>query len=271
MIEARCRKRRGEAAMAEPTDHGGGIDRVANLNARPEPIPLGASSTAVVINDMQNAFCSPGGYLDRLGFDLAGAEGVIDAVARVLAAARRAGLPVFHSQNGFAADFSDAPADSPWWHKSPALRLMRERPELAGQVLVEGSWDFDFVARCAPAEGEIVIRKSRPSCFAGTALDAQLRARRIRAIVVLGIASNVGVEWTLREGLSREYYGIMVRDATMPAGPAQIQDAVVFNIERFVGWTTTRAEFEEICAAWTSGAAGGSAPADGVRPGHPTP
>ena len=219
------------------------------LSARPEPVSVGLESTAIIVNDMQNAFCSPGGYLDRLGFDIAAAEPVIEAVARVLAAARRAGIPVFHSQNGFAADFSDVAEDSPWWHKSPALRLMRERPELAGQILIEGTWDFAFVARCAPAAGEIVIRKSRPSCFAGTALDARLRARRVRAIVVVGIASNVGVEWTLREGLSREYYPIMVRDATMPAGSAAVHDTVIFNIEHFIGWTTTCAEFEDACAA----------------------
>lgn len=225
------------------------------LSARPEPINISRASTAVIVNDMQNAFCSKGGYLDRIGFDLDNAEAVIEAVARVLAAARSAGLPVFHSQNGFHPDLKDVPAGSPWWHKSPALRLVRERPELSKEILIEGTWDYAFVERVAPIDGELVIRKSRPSCFAGTNLDQQLRGRRITTLVVLGIASNVGVEWTLREALSREYYGVMVGDATMPAGSKEIHDAVLFNIENFVGWTTTCKEFELACKSFEAGGA----------------
>lgn len=225
------------------------------LSARPEPINISRASTAVIVNDMQNAFCSKGGYLDRIGFNLDRAETVIDAVARVLAAARSVGLPVFHSQNGFYSDLKDVPVGSPWWFKSPALRLVREKPELSKEILIEGTWDYEFVERVAPIEGELVIRKSRPSCFAGTNLDQQLRGRRITTIVVVGIASNVGVEWTLREALSLEYFGVMVRDATMPAGTTAIHDAVLFNIENFVGWTTTCKEFEAVCESFEAGRA----------------
>lgn len=223
---------------------------IVELSARPEPVGIARASSAVIVNDMQNAFCSKGGYLDRIGFDLGGAEAVIEAVARVLAAARRAGLAVFHSQNGFRADLGDVPPGSPWWRKSPALRLMRAHPELTGEVLTEGTWDYAFVERLAPIAGETVIAKSRPSCFAGTSLDQQLRARGIDTVIVVGIASNVGVEWTLREALSREYHSIMIHDATMPAGPPAIHDAVLFNIENFVGWTTTCREFEQACGTF---------------------
>ena len=220
------------------------------LSAKPEPIHLAKESSAVIVNDMQNAFCSKGGYLDRIGFNIDDAEAVIEAVARVLKAARHVGLPVFHSQNGFYPDLRDVPVDSPWWYKSPALKLARERPELSDEVMIEGTWDYEFVERVAPIGGELIIRKSRPSCFAGTNLDQQLRARGVNTIIVLGIASNVGVEWTLREALSHEYFGVMVHDATMPAGSRQIHDAVLFNIEQFVGWTTTCAEFENACKSF---------------------
>jgi ureidoacrylate peracid hydrolase len=192
---------------------------------------------------MQNAFVSPGGYLDRAGFDISGAARVVERVGRVLAAARAAGVPIFHSQNGFDAGLDDVAAGSPWREKSPAVALMRERPELAGQILIKGTWDHAIVDALAPQPGDIVVPKTRPSCFAGTALDMMLRARGVRTIAVCGIASNVGVEWTLREGLSLEYFGLLIEDATMPAGPAFVHDATVFNIERFVGWVTTSADF----------------------------
>ena len=74
------------------------------LPARPEPIRLSARDTAVVVIDMQNAYASPGGYLDLAGFDIAGAERVITQTAKVLDTARRAGMPVIFFQNGWDAD-----------------------------------------------------------------------------------------------------------------------------------------------------------------------
>ncbi|MCW5771947.1 MAG: isochorismatase family protein [Rhodospirillaceae bacterium] len=198
---------------------------------------------------MQNAFVSPGGYLDRAGFDITAAPPVVAAVAEAAAAARAAGLPVFWFQNGIDPAQRDVAPGSPWFLKSPAMRLMRRRPELAGQVLTVGSWDHAIVDALAPPPGDIVMSKTRPSCFAGTHLDMMLRARGVRTIVVIGIASNVGVEWTLRDGLSREYFGLMLEDATMPAGPASLQAATVFNIETFVGWVATVRGFAAALAA----------------------
>lgn len=216
------------------------------LPARPEPFELATDQTAVIVNDMQNAFVSPGGYLDRAGFDIAGAAGVAAKVGKTLDAARSASIPVIYSQNGFAPDLADVAAGSPWHVKSPALRLMRARPELAGSVLIKGTWDYAIVDELTPQAGDIVLPKARPSCFAGTNLDMLLRARGVRTIVVIGIASNVGVEWTLREGLSLEYFGVMIEDATMPAGPQSVHEATVFNVERFIGWVATADDF---CAA----------------------
>jgi ureidoacrylate peracid hydrolase len=224
------------------------------LSARPEPLQISNDTTAIIVNDMQNAFCSAGGYLDQVGFDLSPARATIDAVRRVLAAARAAGLTVIHSQNGFARDYHDIPEGSPWWHKSPALRHMRAHPHLSGQILTEGTWDFAIIEEAAPAPGEIVIRKSRPSCFAGTPLETHLRSRGITTLVVIGIAINVGVEWTLREAMSREFFGVLIEDATMAAGPPEVHRASVYNVERFIGWVTTTAHFERASRALASAA-----------------
>lgn len=219
----------------------------AELSARPDPLMISRDTTAIIVNDMQNAFCSVGGYLDKVGFDLSQAQAAIEAVRRVVAAARTARMLVIHSQNGFAADLHDIPSGSPWWHKSPALRHMRSNPELKGQLLTEGTWDFDIIDQMAPKPAELVIRKTRPSCFAGTPLETHLRSRGINTLVVIGIAINVGVEWTLREAMSREFYGVLVEDATMAAGPPEVHRASVYNVEHFIGWVTTVVQFEATC------------------------
>ena len=145
---------------------------------------------------------------------------------------------------GFDAQLSSAPEGSPIWHKSPALRLMRQRPELVGTLLTKGTWDYAIIESLKPHPEDIVIDKPRANCFAGTNLDMLLRARGIRNIVVIGISSNVGVEWTMRDGLTREYFCVMLEDATMAAGPAFVHEATIFNVENFIGWVSTTDDFE---------------------------
>ena len=51
-----------------------------------------ADETALIVVDMQNAYASPGGYLDLAGFDISGAGAAIAKIAQAVAAARAAGI-----------------------------------------------------------------------------------------------------------------------------------------------------------------------------------
>ncbi len=218
--------------------------RVVTLPARPEPIRVNADETAVVVIDMQNAYASPGGYVDLAGFDISGAAGTIGQIAKVLATARAAGMPVVYLQNGWDADYVEAGGPgSPNWHKSNALKTMRARPELEGKLLARGGWDYELVADLAPQTGDIRLHKPRYSAFFNSALDSTLRARGIRNLVFVGIATNVCVESTLRDGFHLEYFGVLLEDATHHLGPDFIREASLYNIEKFFGWVSNVADF----------------------------
>jgi ureidoacrylate peracid hydrolase len=218
--------------------------RMVTLPARPEPIRVAVDETAVLVIDMQNAYASPGGYLDLAGFEISGAAGVIAQSAKVLETARAAGMPVIYFQNGWDENYIEAGGPgSPNYHKSNALKTMRARPELEGKLLARGGWDYELVEGLAPQPGDIRLHKSRYSGFFNSQLDSVLRSRGIRNIVFVGIATNVCVESTLRDGFFLEYFGIMLEDATHQAGPEFVQKAAVYNIETFFGWVSTVADF----------------------------
>ena len=215
------------------------------LPARREPLSVSVSQTAVIVIDMQNAYASPGGYLDLAGFDISGAAKVIAQTKGVLETARAAGMPVIYFQNGWDADYVEAGGPgSPNWHKSNALKTMRERPELQGKLLAKGGWDFELVDELKPHPGDIVLHKTRYSGFFNSQLDSVLRSRGIRNIVFVGIATNVCVESTLRDGFFLEYFGIVLEDATHQAGPEFVQRAAIYNIEKFFGWVSSVADFK---------------------------
>jgi len=220
-------------------------DDTITLPARPEPISLSVAQTAVIVVDMQNAYASPGGYLDLAGFDISGAAAVIQNTKGVLEVARAAGMPVIFFQNGWDADYVEAGGPgSPNFHKSNALKTMRARPELQGKLLAKGGWDYDLVDALAPQPGDIVLHKTRYSGFFNSQLDSTLRSRGIRNIVLVGIATNVCVESTLRDGFFLEYFGVVLADATHQAGPAFVQEAALYNIEKFFGWVSSVADFK---------------------------
>ncbi len=128
---------------------------------------------------MQNAYAAPGGYVDQAGFDISGAAGTIGQIAKVLDTARGAGVQVVYLQNGWDPDYVEAGGPgSPNWHKSNALKTMRTRPELAGQLLARGGWDYELVDALKPQPGDIVIGKTRYSAFFNSQLDSALRVAR---------------------------------------------------------------------------------------------
>ncbi len=128
---------------------------------------------------------------------------------------------------------------------------MRSRPELHSKILTRGSWDYDLVDAIRPGPDDLIIAKPRYSGFTGTDLDALLRDRDIRWLVFTGIATNVCVESTLRDAYFREYFCLLVEDATQQSGPAFVQQATVHNVETFFGWVTTT---DNVCTALGRGA-----------------
>lgn len=214
------------------------------LPARPEAIVFPPAQTALIVVDMQNAYATSGGYLDLAGFDVSATRPVIDQIHAAVIAARKAGIQVIWFQNGWDDQYVEAGGPgSPNWHKSNALKTMRQHPELQGTLLAKGGWDYELVDQLTPQPGDIVLPKPRYSGFFNTALDSMLRSRGIRHLVFTGIATNVCVESTLRDGFFLEYFGIVLEDATYQAGPLFAQQAAIFNIETFFGWVSDVGSF----------------------------
>jgi ureidoacrylate peracid hydrolase len=211
---------------------------------KPDAIEADPERSAVVVVDMQNAFASKGGMFDLSGLDISGAQSVIEVLKNVLATARDAGIKVVYLQMGYDAELTTSGGpDSPNSHKELALLLMKKRPELRGKVLTEGQWDWEVVEELKPQAGDLVVNKTRYSGFCGTPLDSLLRTRSIKTLFFTGIATNICVESTLRDAFFLDYWPVLLRDATMQAGPPLLQEATIRNVELALGWTLSSSEF----------------------------
>jgi ureidoacrylate peracid hydrolase len=220
------------------------------LNARPEATDFDASRTALIVVDMQNGYCSAGGYFDHLGVDLSANKQVIPAVARLVDLSRDAGVQVIWLQNGWDAEQKEAGGPgSVNQRKGNSLKLMRDKPELHGKLLTKGGWDYQLVDELKPEAADIIVPKPRYSGFAGTQLNSILRSRGIETLLVCGVATNVCVESTIRDAYFLEFFPVLVRDACYQAGPDFIQQATIHNVEKFFGWSATVDDIATACAA----------------------
>ncbi|MBD3625248.1 MAG: isochorismatase family protein, partial [Rhodobacteraceae bacterium] len=171
-------------------------------------------------------------------------------VGRLVDLCRAEGIQVVFLQNGWDPAYTEAGGpDSVNQAKSNALRVMRERPELEGQLLAKGGWDYELVDSLKVQEGDLLIQKPRYSGFVNTALDSMLRSRGIRTLLVCGVATNVCVETTIRDAFGLEYHPVMVEDCCLQAGPRHLHEAAILNVQRFFGWTTTLDDVARTLAA----------------------
>jgi nicotinamidase-related amidase len=161
---------------------------------------------ALVLVDLQRDFCAPDGVMGRQGEDLSDITGAVAQAARLLQAARAAGMAVIHVKAEYAA--ADASDVSLFTSKSVSGTFCC-RPDTTGS---------DFMPEVAPLPGEWVVVKHRFSGFVDTRLDLLLRSNGIRSIVVGGVATQCCVESTVRDASLRDYYVVVAREATAARG-----------------------------------------------------
>lgn len=221
------------------------------VNAKPESLTIDPVESAIIVVDMQNDFGSEGGMFVRSGIDISAIRSVIAPTARVLSAARRAGVAVIYLKMAFRPDLSDAgdPA-GPNWIKHHRLRPGENvtAPDgSASRILIRDTWNTDIVAELTPEPGDITLYKHRYSGFFETKLDEILRSRGVTSLIFTGCTTSVCVESTMRDAMFRDYKCLLLADCTaecIGAGlPRSNHDASLLVMQTQFGWISDSKEF----------------------------
>lgn len=200
---------------------------------------------AVIVVDVLNDFCSPGGYYDKGGADLALIEPAVDRMCVFLRAAREAKVMVIFVRSHYDPIYL-----------APAQAERRQRLGWEAYPCREGTWGADFY-KVAPAPGDPVITKHRYDSFYNTDLDLILRSNGRRSLLFIGVATNVCVETAIRSAFMRDYYPVLVEDCAA-ARTRQFHEAAVATIGLHFGLVASSTEVASIWAgkARPQGAAG---------------
>jgi|MudIll2142460700_1097286.scaffolds.fasta_scaffold60425_2 ureidoacrylate peracid hydrolase len=159
---------------------------------------------ALVVVDMQNAYCHEQGSLARQGFDISACRKVIENVRRIIEISRKHGVPVVFLYLAFERNYQDG--------GSMVHQIWPFFKEKNG--LLDGTWDANIVDELKPLPEEVVIRKTRYSGFSGTNLDYRLRYMGVDTLIFCGVTTNICVESTLRDAHHLGYQVILISDGT---------------------------------------------------------
>jgi ureidoacrylate peracid hydrolase len=211
------------------------------FDAELKPFVDNVDRGAVAVIDMQNDFCSPGGWTEAAGLDPERCRAAIPGVQRTIDAARSLGMWVIWIYWSNRPDLRNLGA--------PTLHSFKHDPDQPGigeelkhgPVLTKGSWGAEMVDDLKPYmdDDDIHIEKVRMSGFYGTHLDQVMRTQGIETLFLTGVNIDQCVTTTMEDAYFHDHNAVLVEDACATSSPDFCKDAVLFNAKQCWGFVTT--------------------------------
>jgi len=210
-----------------------------DLPAEPMPLTVDLARSALVVVDMQNDFCTEGGWLHSIGVDVSPLAGATEALRALVPAARAAGLPIVWLNWGNRPDQANVPPGVARVY-DPAGRgegIGATLPN-GSRVLTKGSWGAALVDGLTAEPGDVHVDKYRMSGFWDTPLDTILRNLRVDTLFLAGVNSDQCVYATLVDGACLGYDVVLVDRASATTSPAFCHEATLYNTRQCFGFST---------------------------------
>jgi len=213
------------------------------MAAEPQNIVIDAHKTALLIVDMQNDFCSEGGWLHSRGIDVSPNRKPIEPLAALISVFRSENIPIVWVNWGVRKDLLNiAPSlRHAHTHDGSAPGLAEPVPGTRSEVIAHGSWGAEVVAEINPGKLDIQITKHRFSAFWDCETDAVLRNLGIKTLLIGGVNMDQCVMTTLEDASFLGYDTVLIEDATATTSPDYCVRAVLYNVKLLFGFVTQSA------------------------------
>lgn len=190
-------------------------------------LTLNPKHTALLVVDMVNDFCEPGGAMV-----LPDAQVLYGPQNRLIRLTRQTGgVVVFVNDN----------------HRSQ-MRADREFIK-RDRHCIEDSPGAQLVAALDRIPSDLLVIKRRYSGFFATDLDLTLKDMKIETVIVVGVVTNICVRSTVHDAFFLGYQVVVPQDCVAATGPRE-QASSLYDIATHFGWVSSS---EEVAGAMTEG------------------
>jgi len=214
--------------------------RPLSLSALPQSITIDLNRSAIIIIDMQNDFCTSGGWVDHLGADFTPDRRPIRPLQALLPVLRRTGVPVIWVNWGNRPDLANMPPNQIHLYKpgGTGIGLGDPLPGSGAPVLQKDSWAAAVVDELAPQPEDIRVDKYRISGFWDTPLDSILRNLDIRTLLFAGVNTDQCVLHSLTDANFLGYGCVLIEDCCATTSPDFCVEATIWNVKKCFGFVT---------------------------------
>ena len=187
-------------------------------------------NTALIVYDMQVGVAK----------QIKNGQEITQKVSRLVTACRSAGVRTFFTRHmSLPKELMGA------FQCRTAMAWQRvDSPDQIKPMFLRDSPAFQIVPELAPAANEAVVDKIAMSAFEGTFLEIALRDCGIRSFIIAGIATEIGIDPTCRQGADLGFWPILVKDAC-GFGNEKAADHSIASLEHMGDTTIT--DVETIC------------------------
>ena len=209
---------------------------------------LDMRKSALVVVDLQNAFCHKEGTLGKSGLDTDHLSSVIEPLRPVIERCHKVGIPVLWTvQEHFQED-----------HRRSRKRLPSHTSKRKGVSALAGTWDAEIVDELkdlvnAPS---YVIRKHRFGGFYETRMEVVLEQLGVEALFITGLTTNACVETTIREAYLRDFDVAAIEDCISGVNPEWEENAkkvwrqyfgITCDSNDFMNWVERQLQPRPVC------------------------
>ncbi len=209
------------------------------MNTPSREVPIDPAHAALLIVDVQNYCAHPDGAASRkldarqrdyLFSSLRGT--VLPNLQLLQSACRRARIEIVYAAvENMTRDGRDRSLDY----------------KISGIDVPRGSWDAQVLDEIAPAEDEMIFRKTSSSVFISTNIDYVLRNLGVRSLIVAGMMTDQCVESAVRDACDLGYLVTLVTDACTTDSAERHQQSLI-GIRGYCRQRTTDVLLAEIAA-----------------------
>jgi ureidoacrylate peracid hydrolase len=211
------------------------------LKLQPKPAP---TETAVLVVDVQNDFVDDAGRVGAAGTDMRPLQAATLEINRLIGAARGVGARVFYITVEHGGE-----VDLPPYQARYARRGMT--PD--DTICHTGTWGAELYSALTPPTGaDRRFVKHGYDAFQVEDLQSELERFGIRAVVVVGVVTELCVRATAASAFERGFFPIVPRECTASTEPDRAREALE-SIERWYGDVVA---LNEVLESWNATSVG---------------